>query len=421
VRVLLILSLLLWASEAVSQPASPLSRITELNRSGAWQEAMEESRKFLNSPQTQKPVDRCEALYHLTYAQTRLGSSAEGGGSLADYDRECGTLKGHWLEREVAKLREELRPQPGVTPPIDNFWQTAAASELGLDPAALEEHGRLCERSGADACLVIRRGKIAQEYYSPRYRVPMLAMSSTKSVTGLLVGMLLDEGKIPSIDEPVCSYVPQWCDGLKRRATIRHLLTMTSGLPRMYDDGLPTTNDKNAFVAALPLSVEPGTRWTYSNEGVQLLSPILDKAAGEPIQEYAHRRLFAPLGMTETRLHLDALGHAWTYADMETTARDFARLGLLMLNRGTWNGKQIVSDKWIMQSVAPSQSLFAGYGLLWWLHDRPRGFRADGYLDTNLYVFPEQDLIVVRMQARPVETTVSYSQSASAIFERLTK
>jgi CubicO group peptidase (beta-lactamase class C family) len=96
--------------------------------------------------------------------------------------------------------------------------------------------------------------------------------------------------------------------------------------------------------------------------GVQLLSPILDKAAGEPFQNYA-RRLFAQLGMAETQ-HLDLKQHAWLYADMETTARDFARLGLLMLNKGKWKNRQIISVKWIEQSTAPSQNLNPGYGLL---------------------------------------------------------
>src|SRR5918997_1960804 len=171
-------------------------------------------------------------------------------------------------------------------------------------------------------------------------------MSTTKSVTGLLVGMLVDDGKIKSIDEPVCAYLKEWCEGSKGRVTLRHLLTMTSGLPDLHgaSHGVGYEGDKNTYVLGLPLAREPGTKWTYSNEGVQLLSPILDKAAGEPIQDYARPRLFEPLGMRETRLHLDSKNHAWTYADMETSARDFARIGLLMLNKGVWQGRRIVSS-----------------------------------------------------------------------------
>ena len=132
---------------------------------------------------------------------------------------------------------------------------------------------------------------------------------------------------------------------------------------------------------------EPGSRWDYSNEGVQLLSPILEKAAGVPLQDYARERLFRPLGMDETRLRLDAKGHAWTYADAETSLRDFARLGELMRNKGRWRGRQVVPEAWVDASTQPCPRN-TSYGYLWWLIDNPKGFAARGYLDTNCYVFP---------------------------------
>src|SRR5438034_5933516 len=107
--------------------------------------------------------------------------------------------------------------------------------------------------------------------------------------------------------------------------------------------------------------------------------------------------------MRETRLHLDERGHAWTYADMETTPRDFARLGVLMLNRGPWQGRRVVGEAWVQRSTEPSQDFNRRYGLLWWLIEAPQGYSARGYLDTNLYVFPAHELVVVRMQSRPVE------------------
>ncbi|HZH33897.1 MAG TPA: serine hydrolase, partial [Pyrinomonadaceae bacterium] len=260
-----------------------------------------------------------------------------------------------------------------------------------------------------------------QEFYSKRYRLPMMAMSSTKSITGILVGMLMDDGKIKSLDEPVCSYISEWCKDEKGKVTLRHLLTMTSGLPRIYEGGVgsaKSAGDKNSFVIRQSLATAPGITWAYSNEGVQLLSPILDKAAGEPIQDYARKRLFEPLGMKETRLKLDAQKHAWTYADMETSARDFACIGLLMLNNGAWRNQRIVSKDWVEQSTRKSQK-FENYGLLWWLYDTPKGYGAQGYLDTNLYVFPKQDLIVVRMQSKPQAQYVPYEKEALKLFGQL--
>ncbi|HEY3366369.1 MAG TPA: serine hydrolase [Symbiobacteriaceae bacterium] len=269
-----------------------------------------------------------------------------------------------------------------------------------IDP--VQAHQALCETTGAAACLIIHHGVVIQDWHGPGYTRPMYAQSSTKSITAILVGMLADDGKITSLDERVCSYIQEWCDGVRGEVTLRHLLTMTSGLSRIMDNrAAGYAADKDAAVIALTPDKRPGTVWDYSNEAVQLLSPVLDKAAGEPIQEYARKRLFEPLGMKDTRLHLDDQGHAWTYADMETTPEDMAKIGLLMLNGGQWEGKQVVSRDWIGRSTSPSQSLNDQYGFLWWLYESPQGFAALGNLDTNLYIFPKLDMVVVRMQNYP--------------------
>lgn len=284
----------------------------------------------------------------------------------------------------------------------DGFWKTAdTLDDPELNAQALRAHEALCKRTGADACLVVHRGRIVQEWYSNSYSMPMYAMSSTKSVAGLLTGMLIDDGRIKSTAQPVCDFLTSWCTGRRAKVTLGHLLTMTSGLPMMQDSSVGFVTDKNAYVEHLVPTSDPGTSWAYSNEGAQLLSPILDKAAGEPIQDYARRRLFQPLGMSSTRLHVYP-HNAWTYADMETSARDFARLGVLMLAHGSWRGKQIVSDRWIDQSTRPSQALNARYGLLWWLDPEIQGYAAHGHLDTALHVIPDLQLVVVRMQSKPL-------------------
>lgn len=412
-----------------------------LNRVGEWARAAQVAQEWLEgSGATAPAVERCEALYHVAYANTRLGRKELARESLQRFDQQCGQVPAqHWLQREAAKLKAEAGGTPGTgsesgtggdssaggapTSRDDGFWQLGDGAALGMDPAALAEHQRLCEETGADACLVVRHGQIVQEWYSANYQAPAHAMSSTKSITSLLVGLLVDEGKIQSIDEPVCTYIPEWCQGVRQKVTLRHLLTMTSGLPSMRTGGVGTVADKNPYVIGLEPRHEPGTVWAYSNEGVQLLSPVLDRAAVEPIQDYAHRRLFAPLGMTETRLRVDQAGHAWTYADMETTPRDLARIGLLMLQGGMWQNQRIISEEWIEAVTRPSQDLNPRYGLLWWLYDRPQGFAALGYLETNLYIFPALDLVVVRMQRRPHATSraESYEPRALPLFERMVR
>jgi hypothetical protein len=423
-RALTTIVLVFTLGGCAKQPQTPSSvaLISELNRSGRWGEAAQAAHQLLDADSPIPTDEKCQVYYSLAYANTRLGDQKAAREALEQVKQHCGESELPWLQAEIERLEVELGMSTAL--PVetheDGFWQTADGASLGLDPQVLAQHQALCEKTGADACLVVYKGKIVQEWYSPRYYVPMHAMSSTKSVTSVLVGMLLDDGKIASIDRPVCAYIPEWCEGAKGRVTLRHLLSMTSGLAQRKEDSVGNVGDKNAFVVALPLSTEPGAQWSYSNEGVQLLSPILDRAAGEPIQDYARRRLFEPLGIMDTRLKVDQMGHAWTYADMETTPRDFARIGLLMLNRGSWGGRQIVSEGWVEQSISPSQDLNPHYGLLWWLIDDPAGCAAYGYLDTNLYVFPEIELVVARMQRNPADVPEgSYEPEALPLFERM--
>jgi CubicO group peptidase (beta-lactamase class C family) len=198
---------------------------------------------------------------------------------------------------------------------------------------------------------------------------------------------------------------------------------MSSGLARTLDpkQSVGFAADKTEFVVGLTPTSEPGTRWDYSNEGVQLLSPILEKAAGMPLGDFARDRLFRPVGMDQTQLQIDGKGHAWTYADAATTLRDFARLGELMRNKGRWRGKKVVPESWVDESTRPCP-LSPKYGYLWWLIDDPKGFAALGYLNTDCYVFPGLDLVVARIQARPyLFATESYAAKAPALFKRIVR
>jgi CubicO group peptidase (beta-lactamase class C family) len=301
------------------------------------------------------------------------------------------------LKTKAAILRNTL---------ASDFWKKAEPATLGLDVRALERHREHAERSGADAVLVVYKGRIVSEWYAADYHEPIATMSSVKSWTGLLVGMLIEDGKIKSVDDPVSDYLPEWKEGAKAKVTVRHLLTMTAGLKRRWgrepglDQSVGFVANKAAFVLTLPLAYKPGERWEYTNEGAQLLSPLLDKAARRPIQDYARDRLFKPVGMSRTNLQLDAQGRAMTYADARTTLRDFARIGVLMLNKGRWGDKQVVPEKWVRESTRPCPQK-KDYGYLWWLLDDPPGFATLGYRNTDCYVFPSLDLVVARTQNTP--------------------
>ncbi len=376
----------------------------EANRRGRYDEAARHARAVTRRRGV-GPEVLCPAWMNVFYAAHRTGDQAAAAAALRSFDESATRLPANDpAATEMSELKEALGLGAGVAPPAkapappdgDGFWQSADPAALGLDLEAIRDHLALAKASGADAVLVAHRGKVISEWYSPRYRTPAATMSSVKSVTGLLAGLLVADGKL-AVDDPVSRFVPGWADGLRGRVTVRHLLTMTSGLSKATTpaQSVGFAADKSGFAINLEPTNEPGSRWDYSNEGVQLLSPILEKAAGMPLQDYARDRLFRPLGMDETRLRLDGKGHAWTYADAETTLRDFARLGELMRNKGRWRGQPVVPEAWVDASTQPCPKN-ASYGYLWWLVKDPKGFAALGYLDTNCYVFP-----VTRAGCRP--------------------
>jgi|GEM_PF-7051492 len=387
-----------------------------------------EQERSLQEKQKHFPVElpateaECETLVQLVNLQVRLGLDTHAYKTLERLGARCpegGTRYARAVQR--AKWYLGLEQPPPVPTHEDRFWQSAPAEETGASEQALAAHLKLCQDTRADACLVVHKGRIVQEYYAPWYNPPVYAMSCTKSITSLLIGLLLEEGKLPSLDQPVCHFLPEWCDLERRAVTVRHLITMTAGLSRRTDQTVMRARDPNAFVIGLRPDFPPGTAWAYSNEGVQLLSPIIARAAGMPVQEYARLRLFQPLGMTATALGTDRNQQALTYADMLTTPREMARIGLMMLQQGRWQGRQVVSAEWVRESTSPSQGFNPGYGYLWWLIDKSLGFGAMGDNETSIYVFPAWDLVVVRAQLNPrgLRPELRFRPKAFALFRQI--
>ena len=226
--------------------------------------------------------------------------------------------------------------------------------------------------------------------------------SAGKSVASLLAGMLVGDGSI-SVEDPTSKWIPEWEAGVDSVVTVRQLLTMTAGLTR--GRGCPETapdcfDDYTAYALSLPLAYSPGARFQYSNEGAQLLSPIMERAAGMPLHEYAQTRLFEPLGLDSTSLGQDPAGNTSTVGGPQTTLREAAALGQLVANGGAWNGQQIIPSDWIEAIRAPIAQ-FPYYGYLWWVDEGAGAFFAAGDLDNVIAIYPDDDLVVVRTQFSP--------------------
>jgi hypothetical protein len=409
------------AADAAAQKAPPpaaeiqdigsaLWQMRYANSQGEWAQAVQWGERILGHPAASDAGVAGDALLHLYFAQRKLERKDDSGATLVRFTEvsprfpaestlgiEMALLRRSLGEDAVVAQGQSFRPEP------EPYWGRAEPAEAGMDAAPLREHEELCRLSGADGVLVARGGKIVSEWYSPLYREPIHTMSSVKSITGILAGLLVADGKL-KVGDLVGNYVPQWQEGPAGRATLEHLLTMTSGLPKLRTGGLGSPDHRarsmNELVTGLRPSREPGERWEYSNEGAQLLSPVLERAAGMPLHQYAKERLFAPMSLRHTELARDSAGSTNTYADAATTLREMAKVGELVLQRGRWEGEQLVPAAWIEQMLRPCPQK-AGYGYLWWLYQEPaRVVAMEGYLNTSVWVFPELDLVVARAQKR---------------------
>ena len=193
----------------------------------------------------------------------------------------------------------------------------------------------------------------------------------TKSVASTLVGIASDEGLL-AIDGSASAHVPTWQGTAAAAVTVRNLLSNDSGREwSVASDytGLVKAEDRTAYAVGLPQQHRPGTVWAYNNAAVQTLDAVLVDATGQRTARFAQDRLFAPLGMRDTRLTPSGGGSTNLAFGMQSTCPDLARFGLLFAQGGRWEGRQVVSSAWVAAATgAPSQRLNAAYGYLWWLN-----------------------------------------------------
>ena len=266
------------------------------------------------------------------------------------------------------------------------------------------------------AFLVIQDDSIRLEKYWENYGTSSLSnsFSMAKSIVSILVGIAVDEGKIKNLDQPVCDFLPEFCENENRQLTVRHLLMMSSGLN--WDESYtslfgPTTRayydtDLPEQVLSLKVVTAPGKELNYMSSNTELLALIIEKATGRTLSEYASEKLWKQIGAEhDGQWSLDHDdGTEKAYCCFYSNARDFARIGKLYLNLGNWNGKQIVSENYVTQSITPSPVIDNGtpnttYGYHWWITERAgkKIFYARGILGQYIFVIPELKIVVVRL------------------------
>lgn len=278
----------------------------------------------------------------------------------------------------------------------------------------------MLEELNSVAFLVIQNDSLLFEKYWDGYSENSLSgsFSVAKSFVSALTGIALKEGKIRSLDQPVAEFLPEFNSGEKKKITIRHLLTMSSGLN--WDEGYASPisitteayygDDLERTIKKLQVVKKPGVFFNYKSGDTQILAMVLEKATGVRLSKYMEEKLWKPLGARNPALwSLDRdNGLEKAYCCINSNARDFARLGKLYLNKGIWDGKEILPEEYIRQSIMPNNLIeevnpdakVNFYGYSWWLipeYKKQFVYYARGIQGQYVMVLPEKNVIVVRL------------------------
>jgi CubicO group peptidase (beta-lactamase class C family) len=310
---------------------------------------------------------------------------------------------------------------PG-TAPTDTFpgaeWVRSTPEAQGLDPAALAKVKDYAFADGRNTqgVVIVRHGVVADEWYAPGKDADSWAASWSmgKSFASALIGIAIDEGKIGGVDEKATTWYPEWKDRGLGDITLENLLQMNDGL-RWDEDYVPevgavsdivalvtTVGDQLDWVAdRATAAAPPGTVFNYSSGTSMLFSGILQDATGESAADYGRTKLFDPLQFSKVDWWQDTEGHTLTYCCLDSTSRDYARLGLLYLHQGRWEDQQIVPASWVKASTTGAPTSKEFYGYQWWLRGEDTTlpadlFYAEGHDGQFIYVVPSLDLVVVR-------------------------
>ncbi len=311
-----------------------------------------------------------------------------------------------------------MQPSAPVIPEPDYWptdgWKTDIPEAHGFDSAIVAKGLRAIRQEGTKihSLLIIRDGDVLLDAYFYPYDGSTLhdQASVTKSVMTTLIAIAADQGKL-DLDAPILSFFPDReianLDARKERITVRNLTGNTAGWECIHHPDEPTSRAMHAspdwvqFALDLPMVAEPGTTFAYCSPGMHLLSAILEKATGMNTLDFARLYLFEPLGIHDVAWSTDPQGTPNGHGELYLHPYDMAKLGFLWLHGGAWDGKQIVSHKWVEASsqkqIGTGPEYGDDYGYGWWIA-RPGAnptFAADGRGGQKVLVFPAMNLVLV--------------------------
>jgi CubicO group peptidase (beta-lactamase class C family) len=259
--------------------------------------------------------------------------------------------------------------------------------------------------------IVIRRNEraVLTYYRANETEATLLRINSvSKSITSALVGIAIDKGLIKDVDEKVITFFPEVKSGVVdsrcNDITIKHLLTMTSGIQyNLFRDINMHINQEKLAEHCLnkQLISKPGETYNYNDPGVQLLNHILERTTKSTIEKFAQDNLFGPLGVSRHEWHdIDRSGVPFGSHGLRLTCEDMTKFGSLYLNKGLWNGRQVIPAAWVNSSWSKHSHGYvpfdADYGYLWWLSKvgNEEGKFALGFGGQFILVFPDLSAVV---------------------------
>jgi CubicO group peptidase (beta-lactamase class C family) len=322
----------------------------------------------------------------------------------------------------IPPVKTDTIPWPFGDQLADSFPRNIDSSQIRQSVDNIFKETDKASFNRTRALIIVYNNHIIAERYAPGFNkdTRLTGWSMTKSIMGALTGVLIKQNKL-KVDE--LASVPEWKTGNDPRhsITVRHLLQQTTGLEfqEVYYKSSHATRmlcqegDMGAYAASLSLKHPPGSVFHYSSGNTNILSRIIRQTLGDDdYHAFPYEHLFYKLGMLNTLLEPDAsgtfVGSSYCYA----TARDWARFGLLYMNKGVFNNEQILPGDWIQQSVTPSDAATEGeYGFQWWLNVGEKAnpenrryphlptdmFFADGFEGQNIFIIPSKKLLVVRL------------------------
>ena len=239
--------------------------------------------------------------------------------------------------------------------------------------------------------------------------------SVTKSITSLLYGIALEEAKVPALDSSLLDAFPEYPDlqndSLRKTIRISDVLTMQMGTE--WNESLPYWNPKNSehamelsedrlfYALSQKMIQRPGQSWVYNGGTTNLIAHLITQGTGMSLDHYAQEKLFSPLSINEYDWIKSKDDNPIAASGLRLKAKDLAKIGLLMLNQGKWQGQQIIPKSWIELSTSPHTLTQEGdmqYGYFWWLspkEDRSKWFSGFGNGGQRLFVDPDAELVAV--------------------------